>query len=328
MCYNLKGAMEEGDKWSAVLSDVKKNRPQNAILGMVDVLGFKEFVEQKKDRAVKSYIKIVDDLKVQHEINPSTTHIEILSDTFIAYSYEISAESIVRIANIMEYIKYKLIEQEGLLSRGAIVKGKMYNTSDRKIQDPNTKEEVKIHESIIVSEALVKAAKLEKKAYYPRIVVDEEVKKIFYHKTKKNTTGEVNDYPIKDFFVEESYGGEKYYTTNFLRNLPQFVCYLKTERCTPCECLSTLKNIGRGINKYKTDYYRKKMRTLEKETAKDVIPEVKSEQEKIQERFDYLVDKYKKLVNELCAEVNKHPLSTNKKTIRNIEKIRNYANQR
>ena len=220
MSYDFEGAMKEDDKWSGVLNNFDNHPPQEAILGMVDVLGFKEFVEQKQDQAVKSYIKIVKDLKFQHKINPSITHIEILSDTFIAYSYEISAESIVRIANIMEYIKYKLIEQEGLLSRGAIVKGKTYNTSDRKIQDPNTKEEVEIHESIIVSEALVKAAKLEKKAYYPRIIVDEEVKILFDQKTKENTTGEVNGYPIKDFFVEESYGGEKYYTINFFRNLP------------------------------------------------------------------------------------------------------------
>lgn len=312
MSYDFEGAMKEDDKWSGVLNNFDNHPPQEAILGMVDVLGFKEFVEQKQDQAVKSYIKIVKDLKFQHKINPSITHIEILSDTFIAYSYEISAESIVRIANIMEYIKYKLIEQEGLLSRGAIVKGKTYNTSDRKIQDPNTKEEVEIHESIIVSEALVKAAKLEKKAYYPRIIVDEEVKILFDQKTKENTTGEVNGYPIKDFFVEESYGGEKYYTINFFRNLPQFVYFLQREHCGPGECIRTLEEIGRGIDKYKTDYYRKKMRTLEKETEKDVIPVVKSEQEKIQERFDYIIDNYKKLTHELCNEIKNRLLFNEK----------------
>lgn len=327
MSYDFEGAMKEDDKWSGVLNNFDNHPPQEAILGMVDVLGFKEFVEQKQDQAVKSYIKIVKDLKFQHKINPSTTHIEILSDTFIAYSYEISAESIVRIANIMEYIKYKLIEQEGLLSRGAIVKGKTYNTSDRKIQDPNTKEEVEIHESIIVSEALVKAAKLEKKAYYPRIIVDEEVKILFDQKTKENTTGEVNGYPIKDFFVEESYGGEKYYTINFFRNLPQFVYFLQREHCEPDECRRTLEKIRSGIDKYKTDYYRKKMRTVEKETAKDIIPEVKSEQEKIQERFDYLVDNYNKLIEKICAKIRKNPF-IDKEIISQIEKLHYDANQR
>lgn len=331
MCYNFKGAMEEAVKWSIVLDDFDKHPPQEAILGMVDVLGFKEFVEQKQDQAIRSYIEIVRDLKSDHaillKITPYTTHIEILSDTFLVYSYETSAEAIVRIANIIEYIKYKLIEREGLLSRGAIVKGKMYNTSDRKFYDPHTKKEIKINDRIIVSEALVKAAKLEKKAYYPRIVVDEEVKMLFDQLTETSPTGEVNGYPIKDFFVEESYGGEKYYTINFFRNLPQIVYYLKTESCMPDECIRTLMEIGSGIDKYKTDYYRKKMSTVEKETAKDVVPEVKSEQEKIQERFDYLVDKYNKLIEKICAEKSKNPF-IDKAIISQIEKLHYDANQR
>ena len=126
---------------------------------------------------------------------------------------------------------------------------------------------------------------------------------LFDQLTETNPTVEINSYPIKDFFVEESYGGEKYYTINFFRNLQQIVYYLKT------------------------DYYRKKMSTVEKETAKDIIPEVKSEQEKIQERFDYLVDKYNKLIEEICAEKSKNPF-IDKEKISQIEKLHYDANQR
>lgn len=327
MCYNFKGAMEEGDKWSAVLNDFDNHLPQKAILGMVDVLGFKEFVEQKQDQAIRSYIEIVDDLKVILEITNSTTHMEILSDTFLVYSYEESAESLLKIAAIIENIRYNFLIKEGLLSRGAIVKGKMYNTSDRKFYDPRTKKELKIDDGIIVSEALVKAARLEKKAYYPRIVVEEEVKMLFDQLTETNPTVEINGYPIKDFFVEESYGGEKYYTINFFRNLPQFVYFLQREHCGPDECRRTLEEIRSGIDKYKTDYYRKKMSTVEKETAKDIIPEVKSEQEKIQERFDYLVDNYNKLIEKICAKIRKNPF-IDKEIISQIEKLHYDANQR
>lgn len=326
MCYNFKGAMEEGDKWSAVLDDFDKHPPQEAILGMVDVLGFKEFVEQKQDQAIRSYIEIVDNLKVILKITNSTTHMEILSDTFLVYSYEESAESLLKIAAIIENIRYNFLIKEGLLSRGAIVKGKMYNTSDRKFYDPHTKKEIKIDDGIIVSEALVKAARLEKKAYYPRIVVEEEVKMLFDQLTETNPTVEINGYPIKDFFVEESYGGEKYYTINFFRNLPQIVYFLQREHCGPDECRRTLEEIRSGIDKYKTNYYRKKMSTVEKETAKDIIPEVKSEQEKIQERFDYLVDKYNKLIEKICAEKSKNPF-IDKEIISQIEKLHYDANQ-
>lgn len=150
---------------------------------------------------------------------------------------------------------------------------------------------------------------------------------LFDQLTETNPTVEINSYPIKDFFVEESYGGEKYYTINFFRNLQQIVYYLKTESCEPDECRRTLEEIRSGIDKYKTDYYRKKMSTVEKETAKDIIPEVKSEQEKIQERFDYLVDKYNKLIEEICAEKSKNPF-IDKEKISQIEKLHYDANQR
>lgn len=315
MTPNIETLFDKLNKLSYALNELDAHPPKDAILGMVDVLGFKDFVERKNIQAVRSFLEIA--MTVKNMDNPIISHtcdiqISILSDTFLVYSYEESAESLLKIAAIIENIRYNFLIKEGLLSRGAIVKGKMYNTSDRKFYDPHTKKEMKIDDGIIVSEALVKAARLEKKAYYPRIVVDEEVKILFDQKTKENTTGEVNGYPIKDFVVEESYGGEKYYTINFFRNLPQFVYFLQREHCGPGECIRTLEEIGRGIDKYKTDYYRKKMRTLEKETAKDVIPVVKSEQEKIQERFDYIIDNYKKLTHELCNEI-KNRLHFNEK---------------
>ena len=184
MSYDFEGAMKEDDKWSGVLNNFDNHPPQEAILGMVDVLGFKEFVEQKQDQAVESYIDIVKEMMTNNAMYNKKIYLTILSDTFIVYSYDTSPVIICKIVNMLEYLRFYLIKQEGLLSRGAIVKGKMYNTSDRKFYDPRTKKELKIDDGIIVSEALVKAARLEKKARYPRILIDDEIKKIFDEKVK------------------------------------------------------------------------------------------------------------------------------------------------
>lgn len=311
MCYRIKGALKEIKKWSAVLSDVKINTPQEAILGMVDVLGFKEFIEQKQDQAVESYIDIVKEMMTNNAMYNKKIYLTILSDTFIVYSYDTSPVIICKIVNMLEYLRFYLIKQEGLLSRGAIVKGKMYNTSDRKFYDPRTKKELKIDDGIIVSEALVKAARLEKKARYPRILIDDEIKKIFDEKVKYKKNGKLKEYFVIDLFVEDLYGGEKYYTTNFFRHFPQIASYLyenysHKEYCLP-EPLEMIKN---GIIKY--------MRTYNSN---------KNTNDKIKEKIVYFVDKYNELINELCAKIRKNPF-IDKEIISQIEKLHYDANQR
>lgn len=158
---------------------------KDSILGIVDILGFKEFVTREGANAVKKISDMIYDTKIINEMSlhrfllSNNIKHKMLSDTFIVYTDKVDAESAYYVMYALENFRQELL-RNGFLCRGAIVQGKNY-----------------IRDDIMVSQAFINAYTIEQKdAIYPRIIVDESVIKIIKEKMDSNDLYYDNDSKI------------------------------------------------------------------------------------------------------------------------------------
>ena len=102
--------------------DLKKYR--DTILGIVDILGFSQFIQTEKDNAPKKIIEIINDsIFINKFALPENIQYKMLSDTFIVYSDVITAKNVYYVICALENFRVRLLEN-GFLCRGALVKNK------------------------------------------------------------------------------------------------------------------------------------------------------------------------------------------------------------
>ena len=128
-------------------------------LGIIDILGFSDFVNNNEN-AVKLITEIISNSFFSNESQLEKISYKMLSDTLIVYTNENTQYALINLIFALENFRIKCLEK-GFLSRGAVVQGKFYLDEDY---------------DIMVSPAFIEAYRLEENiACYPRILITNKV---------------------------------------------------------------------------------------------------------------------------------------------------------
>lgn len=152
--------MKENNLTIKLLNIIKNAKYENSIIGILDILGFKNALKDESCNTLNELKKMIaDNVFINGEfLNFNNVSIYILSDTFIVYANEISFFTIDAIIKILENIRYDLMN-DGFLSRGSIVQGKHF-----------------LDEGLLISPAFLKAYLIEEKeCIYPRIIIENKI---------------------------------------------------------------------------------------------------------------------------------------------------------
>lgn len=136
-----------------------KNGYMECFLGIIDILGFSDFVNNNEN-AVKLITEIISNSFFSNESQLEKISYKMLSDMLIVYTNENTQYALINLIFALENFRIKCLEK-GFLSRGAVVQGKFYLDKDY---------------DIMVSPAFIEAYRLEENdACYPRILITNEV---------------------------------------------------------------------------------------------------------------------------------------------------------
>lgn len=136
-----------------------KNGYMECFLGIIDILGFSDFVNNNEN-AVKLITEIISNSFFSNESQLEKISYKMLSDTLIVYTNENTQYALINLIFALENFRIKCLEK-GFLSRGAVVQGKFYLDEDY---------------DIMVSPAFIEAYRLEENiACYPRILITNKV---------------------------------------------------------------------------------------------------------------------------------------------------------
>lgn len=136
-----------------------KNGYMECFLGIIDILGFSDFVNNNEN-AVKLITEIISNSFFSNESQLEKISYKMLSDTLIVYTNENTQYALINLIFALENFRIKCLEK-GFLSRGAVVQGKFYLDEDY---------------DIMVSPAFIEAYRLEENdACYPRILISNTV---------------------------------------------------------------------------------------------------------------------------------------------------------
>lgn len=128
-------------------------------LGIIDILGFSDFVNNNEN-AVKLITEIISNSLFINESQLEKISYKMMSDTLIVYTNENTQYALINLIFALENFSIKCLEK-GFLSRGAVVQDKFYLDKDY---------------DIMVSPAFIEAYRLEENiACYPRILITNTV---------------------------------------------------------------------------------------------------------------------------------------------------------
>lgn len=198
------------ENWNKILADFSTRGYKTSIMGIVDILGFKNFVQKEKENSVKTVIEAIRDSIMINKIAISNiVKYAILSDTIIVYSENVDSDNVFYVIHALGNLQLELLRHR-FLCRGALVTAENYINND-----------------IIVSEALIKAHLIEEKiAIYPRIIIDEEI--IMIIKPQIDSGKIINDkeYLTKDAVIRDFDGK---YILNPLYLIPDIYAYINKD---------------------------------------------------------------------------------------------------
>jgi hypothetical protein len=130
---------------------------KQTILGIIDILGFRTFLDKSKEMAPKKICQTIAQNLIPTETLFHRLRFKMLSDTLIVYSDQIDDYStILEIIFALDTFRTGLIE-EGFFSRGAVVFGDNFMDND-----------------IMISPAFIKAYEIEEEiCNNPRIIIED-----------------------------------------------------------------------------------------------------------------------------------------------------------
>ena len=179
-----------------------KNGYMECFLGIIDILGFSDFVNNNEN-AVKLITEIISNSFFSNESQLEKISYKMLSDTLIVYTNENTQYALINLIFALENFRIKCLEK-GFLSRGAVVQGKFYLDKDY---------------DIMVSPAFIEAYRLEENdACYPRILITNKV----YDFLMKNVEFRDDCFFIKKLkfvkdYIENDF--DNYYVVRPFRNI-------------------------------------------------------------------------------------------------------------
>jgi len=165
---------------------------EDKIVAFIDVLGFSNLVYSDKLEPISDYYNmILTDFKAA--ASKKELEFIMISDSIVLHAPQ-SKDSFFAILKVLCSLQHKLL-LKGILIRGAISFGQLYvNETD----------------NIIVGTGLINAYNLEKKAIYPRIIIDRKIIPLYWQDSDDflKSTGRlicltncppyVTDYPFLD----------------------------------------------------------------------------------------------------------------------------------
>jgi hypothetical protein len=129
---------------------------KQTILGIIDILGFRAFLNESKEMAPKIICQTIAQNLIPTEALFHRLKFKMLSDTLIVYSEQIDDSTILEIIFALDTFRTGLIKK-GFFSRGAVVYGDNFMNND-----------------IMVSPAFIKAYEIEEKiCNNPRIIIED-----------------------------------------------------------------------------------------------------------------------------------------------------------
>lgn len=261
---------ENYENWNKILADFSSKGYKKSIMGIVDILGFKNFVQKEKENSVKTVIEAIRDSIMLNKMAISTTvKYAILSDTIIVYSENVDSDNVFYVIHALGNLQLELLRHR-FLCRGALVTAENYINND-----------------IIVSEALIKAHLIEEKiAIYPRIIIDEEVIKIIKPQIDSGKIMNDKKYLTKDAVIRD-YDGK--YVLNTLCLISDVYAYIN-------EDFKYFQNLHEDNN---MKLYRQSMYEFKKNIQDyyDSVLKDGSLNMNILSKLNYLVNYYNRILN-------------------------------
>ena len=198
---------------------------QNRIIGFIDILGFKKMITQKSSFEIEKILewpKNYFDIK-KYENNKSLIkqkkNISQFSDSLIiSFQCESEHEVYNTVVDILLIIIGWI--NQGIICRGAIVKGDIVHTKE-----------------YIYGPGFVKAYEMEKKAKYPRIILESDVIEIgkIYHQAQNSI--EIEETYLNSMFNQDI--DNEYYIDYF--SAP--IAYNRNSKIDHMQYLSKIKDI-------------------------------------------------------------------------------------
>lgn len=261
---------ENYENWNKILADFSTRGYKKSIMGIVDILGFKNFVQKEKENSVKTVIEAIRDSIMINKIAISNiVKYAILSDTIIVYSENVDSDNVFYVIHALGNLQLELLRHR-FLCRGALVTAENYINND-----------------IIVSEALIKAHLIEEKiAIYPRIIIDEEVIKIIKPQIDSGKIMNDKKYLTKDAVIRDDDGK---YVLNTLCLISDVYAYIN-------EDFKYFQNLHEDNN---MKLYRQSMYEFKKNIQDyyDSVLKDGSLNMNILSKLNYLVDYYNRILN-------------------------------
>lgn len=184
-----------------------KTTYKEKIILFMDILGFRNLVEQKSAEEIKSILKSI--YKFLEKPNLPNYKISHFSDSIIL-SFELPKdENIAGFLSILKSLIISLLQTKNILVRGGMCKGNIYHT-DKMVFGPGVNKAYKMGSEINIS---------------PRIVVDKDIVDIF-HNWNNKADPKKGEAQLDDFFKLDSDGN---YIFNYL-NCSEIEIYKETIR--------------------------------------------------------------------------------------------------
>lgn len=205
--------------------DLKNVKYKDSIVGILDILGFKNAIKNEDEESLKVLQKIMASELFMNTslVSLKNININMLSDTFIVSSENITSYSVMSVITILENIRRGLMNN-GFLCRGSVVSGKHFFKdeiliSPAFIRTYEIEEKEAIYPRIIIENALVdlleKSEKNEKEIFFPKCIIEKDFDGYFVVRP-------FIQIPEVAFFCEEESSKKELRTDDFQRLVNTF----------------------------------------------------------------------------------------------------------
>jgi hypothetical protein len=257
---------------------------EERVIAFFDILGFKELIckNVKNDAFIrdilnwpKEYIEREQGKKSEQE-RYKNTNFSFMSDSIIISFKRETTHGVFNLLNDILSIIIGYINKS-ILCRGSIVTGKMIHEND-----------------LLFGPDFCRAVEFEKKAKYPRILVDEDVLQAGEEYPNKNLVAEVEG-PFNKAFLRKDNDG-LFYIDYFSTLLSPSIDDLKIQQMDYIKTLNTM-----------------------------ILAGIKNSDRNIREKYEWMKNKFHKFLDELLS-VRRGPFKDNSfqnLTVKEIEEIKN-----
>lgn len=167
-------------------------------IAVIDLLGFKAALNKYDCETIAGFFDEINDEyiityeKTKEPIAPiEKIHYKVMSDTICIYIETEIENSFTALIAVCDYLQVRLLRMPTpMLSKGALVKGKIYHSDD-----------------ILFGEGFVRAYNMQENNHLPRVIIDDDVVKTY------KPSGESGQQYLDDFIIKDV---DNNYTSDYL----------------------------------------------------------------------------------------------------------------